>query len=103
MTSTKQRSLPIQCKSHRGYHQFETSTSSSGYSTKAEYDLKTWLMYNRIVQARLKSTATDGLSSISQIQDFEIDGSDILTSVEDSLQETSESKIYDGEIFDLDL
>lgn len=60
-------------------------------------------MYNRIVQARLKSTATDGLSSISQIQDFEIDGSDILTSVEDSLQETSESKIYDGEIFDLDL
>ena len=37
------------------------------------------------------------------MQDFDNDGSEILTTMEDSLQETSESKIYDGEIFDLDL
>jgi len=101
MNSTKQRSLPIQCQSRRGYHQYETASSSTGCSTKAEYDLKTWLMYNRIVQARLKSSKRGGSSGISYCVNHANDGSEILDTIQDSQAEPE--LIYDGEIFQLDL
>jgi hypothetical protein len=101
MDATKQKSLPIQCGNRRRNF-YDTACSSPGGSTKAEYDLKTWLMYNRIVQARMRSNNRGEGNGVSRNHDENCDGSEILASLQDS-REASESKIYDGEIFELEM
>jgi hypothetical protein len=101
MDATKQKSLPIQCGNRRRILH-DTACSSHEGSTKAEYDLKTWLMYNRIVQSRMRSNKTGEGNIVSRSNDENCDGSQILASMQDSDPE-SESKIYDGEIFELEM